>query len=724
MKHSQIAITAALLAMMSCITASAKQDEKFYRKACEKVWAMDLPQFDPKADLSDSIFQGASSVRIAVYNGITAEFENNLNIGKYVSTGTSHTHATVSSRIYRVMVKLNDAKAVEYYTDFDIDPKDKESAAGYTFVYTNSAFGARIYKPDGSVTDVDTGEALTVTEGKKDRDAKHKLAIPGLEVGDVLDYFYYNEEYLDEVNMPSITVKLLGTAPTKSYTFEATVSPQLTLEYASYNGAPLLGMIGEYSKDVNHVGFTINDLPSIDSDMPFFYSRRQMPYVKVLVLNNSSRMLYHPKTARRGGVNTPMMAHIMADAGHSIADTSLPEVPLSNALKLARQWHKAHPEATEHQLIDAAWMALYYTLATDKRSFSDRAASVYFVDMLKKLKIKQEARFALATSRSMPPINHLVAYTEPYYGVLIGDSLYMTPLYTTMLPGQVDALISGEEIAVFQAERTHPNFSASAATRALPTSRALQNTTLTTIDAVINPDDENQLDIDCKRLFKGASKKEISLIVLPNKQLEAYEDYLGIPEKKRQKVSIDPEKLAELNTAISEAVAKSTVDATFSRIDSLNIISVGCTPDNPNLEFAFTATAEDLISKAGNNLLVSIGKLLGNPVELTETQRTREIDAITPYPSNDRYEIHFRIPEGYTPSPESLEALNIQIANQAGKFMSRARIMPDDASIVQLTVICSMPSAVYHPDKWADVVELLDAATRFSGNALLLTPAK
>lgn len=57
MKHSQIAITAALLAMMSCITASAKQDEKFYRKACEKVWAMDLPQFDPKADLSDSIFQ-------------------------------------------------------------------------------------------------------------------------------------------------------------------------------------------------------------------------------------------------------------------------------------------------------------------------------------------------------------------------------------------------------------------------------------------------------------------------------------------------------------------------------------------------------------------------------------------------------------------------------------------------------------------------------------------
>ncbi|MDE6485213.1 MAG: DUF3857 domain-containing protein [Duncaniella sp.] len=724
MKRTILSAIILLMAMVIPPKGMAKYDEKFFKKAAEKVWAMDLPQFDPSADLSDSIFRGASTVCIARYSLLTAMYESDTNIGKYLSTGRATTHVTIGTRVYRVMVKLNDSKAVEDYTTFDIDVKNSKSVEHYTYATTNTAFGARIYKPDGKVTDVDVREAFTVTEGKNDKEAMRKLAIPGLAPGDVLEYFYYEEMYLDEVSIPAFQIYLLSSMPTKNFTFECELSPLLTLEYASYNGAPLLGLIGEYNKDLTHVGFSVNNLAAIDTKMPYFYERRQLPYLNVTIQNNTSNMLYHPKSARVGGVNLPTMAQIMTDAGHSILDTSLPEVPLNKALKLARQWRKAHPEASQREYIDAAWLSLLYVLSTESRSFSDRAASVYFVDMLSKLKIKEPAYHALATSRSQAPIQHLTSYNQVRYGTQVGDSLYMLTEGRTFLPGQIPGLYAGEEYAVFKADRNDAKFLTSPVIRRLPQSRPMVNTARYTVEASLDPDDMDVMNIGCTVVLKGASKAALGSLIFPEAYYGAIERYLGITDGKGYKSKADPEKMAEVKSKLAEAIAEAYLDTKLRKSGNLEITSIGCTPDSPNTEFGFTAEAENLVSQAGNNLLVNLGKLAGNQLTLTESQRTREIEAILPYPTNERIQIIFTVPEGYTVNPESLEALNMQINNNAGSFATRASVKADNKSVIELTVMSSLRHPVYSAEQWPEVVTLLDAFSKFNGASLLLTPVK
>ena len=720
-------ILAALLLLMAVIAPSevmAKYDRKFFSKAAEKVWSMDLPQFDPSADLSDSIFKGASTVCIARYSKRTAMYESNVNLGKYIHTGRATTHVTVGTRIYRVMVKLNDTKAVEDYTTFDIDVKSSESVEGYTYATSNTAFGARIFKPDGTVTDVDVSDAFTVTEGKNDKEAKRKLAIPGLAPGDVLDYFYYEEMFLDEVSIPDFQVYMLSSMPTKNFTFECELSPFLTLEYASYNGAPLLGLIGAYDKELTRVGFSVDNLAAVDTEMPFFQARRQMPYLTISIQNNASNMTYHPKSARVGGVNLPTMTQIMSDVGNSIVDTSLPEVPLNRALKIARQWRKDHPEANQRQYIDAAWTSLMYVLATEDRAFSDRAATVYFVDMLAKLKINIPAYHAVLTSRSQAPIQHLANYKQVRYATQVGDTIYMPQSALTFIPGQMSGLYAGEEYAVFPAPRTDSKFLTSPVIRRLPSSRPVANTARFTINAAINADDNQLVDLGCTMQMKGASKELFGRLIFTADYYEAIENYLGIAPNKRYKSKNDPEKVAEARTLIADGIAKALFDMNFATVGNLDITSIGCAPDSPNTEMTLTAVADGLVSQAGNNLLVNVGKLICNQRELTESQRTREVEALLPFPTNERYDIHFTVPEGYTVSPESIDALNEQLNNNAGAFATRATLKEGNPSVVELSVMSTLRKPVYTVEQWPEVVALLDASSKFNGATLLLTPSK
>ncbi len=724
MKRTILSAIILLVAMAVPSKVLAKYDEKFFKKAAEKVWAMDLPQFDPKADLSDSIFQGASTVCIARYSLRTAQYDTNINVGKYIHTGHAQTHITEGTRIYRVMLKLNDNKAVEDYTTFDIDVKNSDKIDGYTYASINTAFGARIYKPDGTVTDVDVREAFTVTEGKKDKEAKRKLAIPGLAPGDVLEYFYYEELFLDDVSMPQFQVYLLSSMPTKNFTFECELSPLFTLEYASYNGAPLLSMIGSYNKELTHVGFSINNLEAVDMDMPFFQKRRQLPYLSVAIQNNTSPAVYHPKSARVGGVNLPTMAQIMTDAGHTLIDTSLPDVPLNNALKIARRWRKNNPDASEREYIDAAWMSLLYVLQNEDRTFSDRAVSVYFVDMLSKLKIKTPARHAMVTSRAQAPIQHLTTYKDASYATQVGDSIYMPVADRTFLPGQIPGLYAGEEYAVFKTDRKDAKFLTSPVISRLPSTRALSNTARTTITASLDPDDLMLLDLSCDMTLKGAAKSALGSLIFPGDYYAAVEKYLGIPADKGYKSKADPEKVAELKKTITEVFAKAYLDTKFRSVGEMDFTSIGCTPDSPNTEFGFTAVAEDLVSQAGNNLLVNLGKLIGAQRTLTESQRKREVEAILSFPNNERTQILFTVPEGYKVNEESLEALNVQVNNDAGNFVVRAAMKADNPAVVEISVMSTLRHPVYPVEQWSQVVELLDVSSKFNGSSILLNPAK
>lgn len=131
------------------------------------------------------------------------------------------------------------------------------------------AFGARLIKPDGTVENINMDEALTVTKGKNNEDAEYKIAIPGLEPGVILDYFYYIDYFMEEQSLPAIKIDFFKPYPIKDFLVEISSPPSLALEYANYNGAPAL-KLDNTEGGVNHLSLHMSGIEAIEQTELFF----------------------------------------------------------------------------------------------------------------------------------------------------------------------------------------------------------------------------------------------------------------------------------------------------------------------------------------------------------------------------------------------------------------------------------------------------------------------
>ncbi|MDE6191988.1 MAG: DUF3857 domain-containing protein [Muribaculum sp.] len=722
-RHIIPSLIAAICTIMSIQDAHAAADEKFFKKAAEIVWSVDLAEFDPNADLSDSIFADCSAVRIAYMRNIVAGLENNVSLTKYLNTGKVATSATSAIEITRVMIKLNDRKAIEEFSDFDFDAKYNEGSSTYSYVSLNTAFGARIYKPDGTINNVDISEAYTLTTGKKGNASKHRIAIPGLSPGDVLEYFFYTETYLDEMSLPPITIPLTNRYPTKSYILECNVSEDLTLEYMPFNGAPALSHVPSGNKKQAGIGFKLENIEAFDLSIPYFSLSRQVPFIKMYIMNNNSNLVYHPQSARIGGTRIPTFDMIISDIACSIVETSLPPQALNKAASYVKQWKKAHPEATEREIIDAAWLATTYAVTVDERRFSDRALSVYFTDVLKKAGVATTGHIGVTSSRQDVPVSRMIHYNSPRYFVQVGDSNYMISSCNAFLPGEISGYYAGEEAFKFAAKRDHKFYPKSLQKIKLPVTKASANNANVKINFSLT-EDFDTANVECNATLTGAYKQSFSHILDDTDRLEAIEKYLGIDIKERNgRYAPDESKRQDFRKRVIKSAGETLLGSTITDMSSCAVTSPGCIPGEPGLAFSLKGNLEGLVSRAGNNLVVKIGSLIGRQREIKESHRTREVDILRRSPDNTRIDIAFRMPDGYTVSEESLQSLCRNISNAGGTFFTRANIDAADPSTVILNVNIRNPKTHYPASAWEDILALEDAAVDFTTASLVLTPA-
>lgn len=711
-----------LCILISIHNAFGATDEKFFKKAAETVWSVDIAEFDPHADLSDSLFTDCSAVRIAYMRNIVAGLESGVSLIKYLNTGKGATSATSAIDIIRVMVKLNDRKAVEEYSDFDIDAKFNEGLSSYSYANFNTAFGARIFKPDGTVSDIDVLEAYTLTTGKNNKAAKHRVAIPGLSPGDVIEYFFYTEMYLDEMSLPPFIIPLTHRYPTKSYILECNVSEDLTLEYMPYNGAPAMSRVPAETKKQPGIGFKLENLPAFNLDIPYFSVARQVPFIRMYIMNNNSNLVYHPRTARVGGIRIPTSDMVINDIACSIAETSLPAQPLNKATSFVKQWKKSHPEATEREIIDAAWLATVYAVHNDDRRFSERGLSIYFADVLKKAGVNTPGYIGVTSSRLDVPVSKIIHYNTPRYFVQVGDSSYLTAGYNVFAPGEIPGYYTGEEAIKFAAKRDHKFYPKSMQKFKFPVPKASANNANVKIALSLNEDDPAIATIDCNATMTGTYKQSFAGLVDEIDRFEAIEEYLGIDPKERDnRYKPDAVKRQENKTKRMSSLGEILLGSPILDMNS-QLTSRGCTPAEGALSFNLKGNMEGLVARAGDNLIVKIGSLIGKQREITESQRTREVDILRRSPDNTRIDITFKLPEGYTVSDESLQALCRNVSNTGGTFFTRASRDATDPSSVIVSVNIRNPKTHYPLSAWQDIVALCDATSDFTTASLLLTP--
>lgn len=701
------------LALLIAMNASAV-DAKFLKKAADKVWSIAPEMFDAGVAIPDSISSQSSAVVICDYDYIDVDYKDMSH--RYVRT-------EVQSVIFtRIMIKLLDSKAVEEYSKHEFG----QSAKGRikyrrTLAETKNAFGARIFKPDGRVVDVDLSKAYDVSDGKKgDKNGKKAIDIPGLEPGDVLDYFTYTETRLEDMNLPPERIRIVGQYPVLNLVVDASFSTKLTVDCKAYNGAPALE-ITKGVKDRNRAYLHLTDIHAI-TDTRYVNDAFEYPYYDFFILNNLSPYIVKPKTARAGGIYPDVFAGTtFMDVGSILMEADFDGLKFPGKLKkLIGNYKKSHPDASKRELTDMAWTAANYLNSTDPEGrYSDLVLSMLYCDVIQGEQLADTVGVALLTSHGEPDLRDVISWQQPDYGAYVDNFFYTVNDRDVFLPNEVPVEYQGRNAAYFYGNRKKYSSIPMPKTTYIPMSKSADNRLK--IDAKVRITDEGEAELSSLLSLTGGAKYVMSPFNRKDDWIQAQEDWLGIEEGKRY----EPAKIdsVEYKKAILEAgdyLMDHFLAADEIETESVSILDRGIVPGHPAFEMALDMKVKEFTSEAGNDMIVHIGKLAMPEKKIEGAQReNRKLNVDFVYPKQMNYTYEIEIPEGYEAHPESVEALTVQVNNKAGMFATGAKLS-DDGRTLTLMIRTRDQNAMMSPAAWPLVIELTDVASAFADAQLIL----
>lgn len=717
MKNTTKLLVSIAVLLLSSAIARADIDKKLYERAARYVWDTTAPTFTTTADLSDPIFQGQSAVYIARLFSLDATYDQSPDASKLTVLGASNSNAIKAVKVRRNMVKLNDASALEMFTDFTIAAPARQSINGYNIIKTDPAFGARIYKPDGSVRTVDMSEALTVTKGKKNADDEYKIAIPGLEAGDILDYFYYTEIFLDELSLPVEGVNMIVNYPTRNLTINIKSSPELAVEYGAFNGAPALPNYTMID-GMCTTSISIDDIEAFPDKTSMASPTRQLPYYRFYCLNNKARLEFVPVTARAGGIRRANNAFFNSDVASYINKTKNPKSLISASEKIYNAWVDAHPDANRRQRIDALWLAMNYTAMVADENYGINDMVVAFFRLLEKTGCDVDYHIGYTSSRRKPALKEQVRFNEADFFVTVGDTTYYATTDMLNLPGEIPPGFDGEESVIFRADPANTNLNTTTEAGHNPQSYARLNTSEAVIDVAFAPDSDEQLKAKGQYTFTGAYKEIVDNLISPRLQVKALADYLGQnTDKLFKKYDMDAER-ADIDERFKN-LAKSVWADDQVKLIGHSVLSAGTSPDQADMKISFEGTVDDAVSAAGNDLMVNLGRFIGNHSKFEGKEREREISIVREYPCKNSFVIRFTIPGGYTLVPESLEGFAANIKTPEVVLTSRATC---NDGVVTIEVTERYNRSIMPREVWPRIVEIGDTLARIGSSSIVLRP--
>ena len=150
-----------------------------------EVWSLNLPDF--KNMTVPEKYRNEPAVILAAHSRLEVTRKTKLD---WWGMGLTKQQITCRS-IYRQMVYINSQSALEEMSQFSFLSQEKER---YTRNEQQRILGVRIIKPDGTIQETDPQEYMETDEGGHPRSRNiqekwNKLAVPGLEIGDIIDLF-------------------------------------------------------------------------------------------------------------------------------------------------------------------------------------------------------------------------------------------------------------------------------------------------------------------------------------------------------------------------------------------------------------------------------------------------------------------------------------------------------------------------------------------------------
>jgi hypothetical protein len=178
----------------------------------------------------------------------------------------------------------------------------------------------------------------------------------------------------------------------------------------------------------------------------------------------------------------------------------------------------------------------------------------------------------------------------------------------------------------------------------------------------------------------------------------------------------DPDKNEHIKerTEIFEKTLKRELDV--DKYESFELIQDGRYGDTAVLQFKEKFSLKKLVNKAGRNYIFEVGKLIGDQIKLEASEMAgRKIDIWLPYARTIENNITINIPAGYT--ADGLQELNMNVDNESGSFTSAAKL---DGSKLIITTKKLYKKSFDKKEMWPNYIAFLEPAYKFSQAKIVL----
>ena len=700
--------------LVQLFTLSVNADEKadylkLAQKVRQEVWSSTPADFQ-KRTVPDR-YKNASAVILSYYRELSTDYYRKATADLVLNLRL--TRQIDCTDMERMLIQINDKKALKDYSEFTFKTKSRKWTWGYHHK-TQTVLGIRVIKKNGNVQEVSLDDYVDVKEGKNDKDLSQKIAVPGLEVGDCIDVFSLDQIDTQEQQLDPFYFVLRQDEPVLYTKVHCVLDQSLATVYRTMNGAPDFTQTTD--KDKNAVLDMVMDKP-IDAESSIWYnSLEQSPFIEMYITPTKAKVAVVEKAMRQKGVRgNPDVTPILQDdwkllksyvskGGYSPA--GLPSTYKSVFKSAKKEGMSAEEKA------DRIYSFEYVSGGSSQRAFNTVA------NYLRKLGV--EIEMGITTPFGALPVDKLINYNSTsWFFRLKGTDMYYFPGTYPKVASEIPYIYQGRKAYMQDSEEQIT----------IPVSQAEDNKSVN--DMVVKLDG-TKLDISRKVTYSGEQKMYGQSLVSPDNtlfgssQLEAYWRYLKYDDKDPYSCYTKKES-AELKGAFNEfrknaidpfkAEISSYHDADPVQVSGYGVDCVGIRRDSSNFVYHVDYVMDGMVKRAGNNYLLSVGKLIGSSLKLEGKDRERIDDVWRKMAFVDEWNIEIPLPQGYKVSAEALKKIETSVANECGEFTVKATAGNES---VKVYVRKCFAHRVEPVSNWSKLLALVDACSAFADKQMVI----
>lgn len=663
---------------------------------------------------------------------------------KFTGLAVANVGSTSKNSLYREKVKINDKAALEAFSKLEYEKVINRTQSMLFSSIKNKTevfVGVKLIKPNGEEVLINADEEVLLSTNTKNQTAK--LAIPGLQIGDIIDYYIYTVKIVEDGGEKDnrYLFFLADEYPVLNYNYVFQYNKTVDVITLNANGAP------KFAETSNADGDKIYTLKGSNmrkfKDEIWSSSYRQLPYfaisssfkTSVQKAYASPRDKFDPKKSNLDNYVTnfettvnpylyPFNKDIQKKMEAKFKSKGLKTLPVDSTMKF---FYNLWKYSTFFSYDDDRYeMGATRNYATVYSQYSAAFNSQMLYNM--------DIPFDLLITSSKYSNSLDNAFEQEDFDVLIRINgpkpIYMVFDKFNTAFGELPYYYEGQRAIVLTPKKTQYklfNFTKSETT--LPVSSPEENVLIENLKIKLTPTDKQIINVERNVKETGYMKigDQLDLLLIDDADKEFTQLLSGDEMKKRVSgnntrktyqnilTSIADAKKAEKQSFIDEI--KTQYNQEPKELNSFSIVNSALTNSKP-FEFNTAFTIDGFVKKAGSNYILAIGKFIGAVSKIEEKHRVRETDIIMPAARTINYQIEFEIPEGY--NVKGLESLNTNKQNEMGSFNVKTSTQGNKIK-VDVTRIYTISTAP--KEKWSSLIELMDTAYDFSEQKVLLEKA-